>query len=279
MTSTPLVTTAWLEEHLNDPDVRIIEVSAKNDKSTYRDGHIPGALWFHWKGVCWHDSDRQFVTPEGLAKFLGGIGVTPDTTLVIYGDPVQFGTYTFWAFLMAGHADLRVLDGTRTKWVNEGRPMTKDVPRFDPVEYPPKEGDASMRLGRDAVREKLGQPGLLLLDARSPEEYSGERVMAFPSFDHGAERTGRIPGAVHLFYKNLVNDDDSLKSPDELRAIFEAAGATPDKAKDIIVYCRLSHRATLLWTAMTFVLGYKNVKIYDGSWTEWGSIVGFPVEK
>jgi thiosulfate/3-mercaptopyruvate sulfurtransferase len=136
-----------------------------------------------------------------------------------------------------------------------------------------------MRLGRDEVRAGLGKPGRLLLDVRSPEEYSGERVMEYPKFDHGAERAGRIPGAVHLYYKNLLNDDDSYKSPTELRAIFDRIGATPEKAGEIVCYCRLSHRATLTWVAMKHILGYENVKIYDGSWTEWGSIVGFPVEK
>lgn len=279
MANSPLVTSQWLEEHLDDPNVRILEISTKNDKTLYREGHIPGALWFYWKDICWHETDRQFVSPETMAKRLGKIGITPKTTLVLYSDKVQFGTYTFWALKMAGHADIRLVDGSRTKWVQDGRPLTKNVPRFDPVEYAPREGDASMRIGRDAVREKLGQPGLVLLDARSPEEYSGERVAAFPNFNHGAERAGRIPGAVHLFFRNLVNSDDTFKSPEALQALFDAAGAAPGKADEIICYCRLSHRATLLWTAMTYILGYDNAKIYDGSWTEWGSVIGFPVER
>ena len=136
-----------------------------------------------------------------------------------------------------------------------------------------------MRVGRDDVRAKLGQPGRMLLDVRSPKEFSGERVKPPPDFDHGAERKGRIPGAVHLFYRNIVNEDDTYKTAGELRAIFESAGATPEKAGEIVSYCRLSHRATLVWVAMKYILGYENAKIYDGSWTEWGSIVGFPVEK
>jgi thiosulfate/3-mercaptopyruvate sulfurtransferase len=275
----PLVSPAWLEDRLGDPTVRILEISSTQDKTQYREGHIPGALWFFWKDLCWHETDRQFVSSEALARRLGAIGVSPRDTLVLYGDPVQYGTYAFWALTMAGHPNLRVLDGARTRWVKEGRPLTKDIPRFAPADYPPQKGDSSMRLGRDEVRAGLGKPGRLLLDVRSPEEYSGERVMEYPKFDHGAERAGRIPGAVHLYYKNLLNDDDSYKNPAELRAIFDRVGATAEKVGQIVCYCRLSHRATLAWVAMKHILGYENVKIYDGSWTEWGSIVGFPVEK
>ncbi len=277
--ASPLVTTSWLEEHLEDPNVRIVEVAFADDDTKYNEGHIPGAVWFYWKDLCWHEADREFLTPEEMAERLGKIGVGPDTTLVLYGDPVQFGTYAFWALTMSGHADLRLLDGTKTKWVNESRPLSKEIPGFDPVAYTPGRGDSSMRVGRDDVKAKLGQPGRLLLDVRSPEEYNGERVMPPPNFDHGAERKGRIPGAVHLFYRNIVNEDDTYKSPDDLRALFDSAGATPEKAGEVVSYCRLSHRATLAWFAMKFILGYENAKIYDGSWTEWGSIVGFPIEK
>ncbi|MDP2618817.1 MAG: sulfurtransferase [Hyphomicrobiales bacterium] len=276
----PLVTTQWLEQHLEDADLRVIEISQAADNAAYREGHIPGAAWFHWKDICWHPTDRQFVTPEALARRLGVMGIGPRTNVVLYGDPVQFGTYVFWSFTMGGHANLRLLDGSRTKWVKEDRPLSNDMPRLSPpVDYPPGNGDTSMRIGRDDIRAKLGRPGRLLLDVRSPEEYSGERVIALPKFDHGAERAGRIPGAVHLFFRNLLNDDDTYKSREELLAAFEGVGATPDKVEEIVVYCRLSHRASFTWVAMKHILGFENVRIYDGSWTEWGSIVGFPVEK
>jgi len=279
MTS-PIVSNDWLTDRLLDPSIKVIEVSAKQgEEAGYAESHIPGAINFWWKDLCWHETDRQFVTPEQLAERLGAVGISDEDRLVLYGEPVQYGTYAFWALTMAGHPNLLVLDGGRTKWLAEDRPSTSSVPETEPVEYEVQQANEWMRLGRDNIRDNLGNDGRLLLDMRSPEEYSGERVMELGQFDHGAERGGRIPGAQHLFFKELINDDDTFKSVDELKAKFEAAGADPSKVDEIVCYCRLSHRATLAWTAMTFILGYEGVKIYDGSWTEWGSIVGFPVEK
>ena len=280
MASSPLVTTAWLEEHLADPDLRIVEVCSLRDDKTYHEGHIPGAMWVYWKSACWQSTDRDFVTPAAMAQMFGSMGIGPQSTVVLYGDPVQYGSYAFWAFTMAGHANLRLLDGGRRKWVTEGRPMSRNVPRFPAVDYPTPTGTASMRVGRRNVRDNLGQPKRLLLDLRSPEEYTGKRVSEYSfAVDHGAERTGRIPGAVHLYFKELLNDDDSFKSAADLRRVLAAAGVAPEKFADVVCYCRLSHRATIAWIAMTHILGYTNVKIYDGSWTEWGSIVGYPIEK
>ena len=215
-----------------------------------------------------------------MAKMFGGMGIGPRSTVVLYGDPVQYGSYAFWAFTMAGHANLRLLDGGRRKWVNEKRPTSQTVPRFPAVAYPTPEGTSSMRVGRRDVRDHLKQPGRLLVDMRSPEEYSGERVSEYSfKVDHCAERTGRIPGAVHLYFKELLNEDDSFKSPDQLRGVLAAAGIAPEKYDDVVCYCRLSHRATIGWIALSQILGHTNAKIYDGSWTEWGSIVGYPIEK
>jgi thiosulfate/3-mercaptopyruvate sulfurtransferase len=280
MESSPLVSTARLEDHLADPDLRIIEICNIRDDKTYREGHIPGAMWLFWKSACWHETDREFVTPAAMAQLFGRLGIGPQSTVVLYGDPVQYGSYAFWAFTMAGHRNLRLLDGGRRKWVMEGRPLSRTVPRFPVVAYPAPEGTSSMRVGRCNVRDNLEQSRRLLLDLRSPEEYSGERVSdySFP-VDYGAERTGRIPGAIHLYFKELLNEDDSFKSPDQLRGVFAAAGVTPEKFDDVVCYCRLSHRATIAWIALSHILGHGNIKIYDGSWTEWGSIVGYPIEK
>ena len=279
MTDDVLVTSDWVQEHLDDPGVRLVEISSSTDDEVYRSGHLPGAVRWYWKEYCWHETDRQFVTPEQTARLFGEAGIAPDATLVLYGDPVQYGNYAFWTYTMAGHADIRLLDGARTKWQNEGRPMTTDVPSFSPVAYTPRDADASMRIGRDDVLANLDNPGRLLLDMRSPEEFSGERVIEYGGFDHGAERGGHSPGARHVFFKELLNDDDSYKTREELQAVFDAAGATRDSGKEIVCYCRLSHRASLAWFALTHILGYENVKIYDGSWTEWGSIVGVPIER
>ena len=279
MTTSPLVSSQWVEQRLGNANVRIIEVGAQNDSSNYRQGHLPGALWFYWKDLCWHPSDRELVSPQELAERLGTIGIGADTTLVLYGDSVQYGTYAFWALKMAGHRDLHLLDGARTKWAAENRPLTMNIGRFAPVDYPTPEGDDAPRLGRDAVRERLDDENSMIIDARSPEEYSGERVSPAPNFDHGAERKGRIPGARHLFYKTLLNADDSFKSLDELAAILSTAKINLKKFDEVVCYCRLSHRATLVWFALKYLVGHENVRVYDGSWTEWGSIVGVPIER
>jgi thiosulfate/3-mercaptopyruvate sulfurtransferase len=280
MTSLPLVSCQWLADNLANPSVRILEIANTPDLAVYKKGHIPGAQGVFWKTACWHETDRQFISSEAMAAQFGALGIGPDHTLVLVGDPVQYGTYAYWAFTMAGHKTLKVLDGSRKRWIAEGRPMTEETPRLAAVVYPTPSGDANMRVGRRNVLNNLETPGRFLLDVRSDEEYTGKRVIEYSStFDHGAERFGRIPGAKNMYFRQIANEDDTYKAPEVIREALAKAGVAPGKQSEVVVYCRLSHRATYVWFAMTHILGMDNVKIYDGSWTEWGSIVGYPIEK
>ncbi|PPR62553.1 MAG: Thiosulfate sulfurtransferase, partial [Alphaproteobacteria bacterium MarineAlpha3_Bin7] len=260
-----IVSTEWLAERLSDPKIKIIEVSSKKgDEAPYCQSHIPGAINFFWKDLCWHDTDRQFVAPDTLATRLGNVGISDTDTIVLYGDPVQYGTYAYWSLTMAGHPKTLILDGSRTKWVSENREVTKDITKISATKYNIQEPYDKMRLGRENLLENIGNTDRFLLDVRSPEEFSGERVMEYGQFDHGAERGGHIPGAKHLFYKELLNEDDTFKSPSDIKQKLAEVGCLPENFKEVVCYCRLSHRATFAWTAMTHILGYENIFIYDG---------------
>ena len=276
----PLVSTQWLAEHLDDPSVVILEVSIDpSDAADYRSGHIPGAHFVYWKDLLWHDTDREFPSPDVLAKRLCALGVSDDTTVALVGDPFQFAAYAYWVMTMSGQEERCVLvDGGRRTWVAEERPLTTDIPEAAIGDLTPGAVDFGPRIGRDEVRAGLGPDGPLLIDMRSPEEYRGERVSPpWLAFDHGAERGGHIPGAHNLFIDSVLTTTGTLLPRDELRKRFEAVGLTDDV--DIVTYCRLSHRGSLAWFILTRLLGTSNVRVYDGSWTEWGSIVGFPVER
>jgi len=271
-----LVDAAWVAAHAGDPSVRLIEVDMEGTRG-YEGGHIPGALGWHWKTVLWDPLRREFADPETMAARLGAAGIGNETTVVLYGEPIQFGTYGWWALRYCGHPDVRLLDGGRTRWLREGRPLTTEVPAVAPVRYVPVPPRPSLRALREEILGRLGDPGTVLFDVRSPEEYRGERVAPPNRPDDGAERAGRIPGAVHLHFLDLLREDQTFKAPEEMRRLCEARGVVPEK--EIIVYCRLSHRASLANFALTQILGYPRVRNYDGSWTEWGSVVGVPIER
>jgi thiosulfate/3-mercaptopyruvate sulfurtransferase len=276
----PLVSTQWLADHLDDPSVVILEISIDPlDKADYRIGHIPGAHFAYWKNLLWHDTDREFPAPEVLAERLRALGVNSNTTVALVGDPFQFAAYAYWVMTMLGLEErCRLVDGGRRTWLAEGRPLTTDVPEAAVGDLAPGSVNFGPRVGRDEIRAGLGSGGPLLIDMRSPEEYRGERVSPpWLAFDHGAERGGHIPGAHNLFIDNVLTNAGTLLPPDELRERFEAVGVR-DNA-EIVTYCRLSHRGSLAWFILTRLLGESNVRVYDGSWTEWGSIVGFPVER
>ena len=277
-TSPKLVSPSWLLERLDDPAITVLEISSDTEAKAYLKGHVPGAIFSFWKDLLWHETDREFVSSSELSSRLGEIGVSTDSTLVICGDPVQYGTYALWVMTMAGVKDVRILDGSRTRWINDGNPLeTRSLSR-EPIDNGSLDPSIATRIGRDEVLQKINNPDTVLLDVRSPEEYRGERVSPPGGFDHGAERKGRIPGAVHLFFRELLNDDDTFISKEKLERKFSEVGITKSSDKDIVSYCRLSHRATLSWFAMSEILGIEKAQIYDGSWTEWGSIVGFPIE-
>ncbi len=250
----------------------------QEEMQAYKAGHIPGAVCWDWKNMLWDTRQRDFPAPEEFARRCGAAGIGNDTTVVFYGEGVQFGFYAWWTFRYCGHRNAKMLDGARHRWAAEGRSLVTEVPPpAPPVTYAPVKRVERMRIHRDKVLAGLRKDATLLLDGRSPEEYSGQRVGGPGGPDVGAVRYGRIPGARHLYFEELLDGNKAFKPLPELKALFDARGTGPDR--DIIAYCRMSHRATVLYFALTQLLGLKNVKIYDGSWTEWGNLVGVPVER
>jgi thiosulfate/3-mercaptopyruvate sulfurtransferase len=265
---------------MNDPNVRLIEIAGMGQEQmqAYRAGHVPGAVCWQWKEMLWDANKRDFPAPEDFARRLGAAGIGNETTVVFYGEGVQFGLYAWWTFKYCGHDKVGVLDGARYRWADEGRSLVTDLPPLTKaVQYKPVSRNEGMRIWRDEVVASLGKPDKVILDGRSPEEYRGERVGGPEGPDVGALRYGRIPGAKHLYFDELLNASKAFRPVNELKALFEARGAVPDK--DVIAYCRMSHRATVLYFVLTQLLGYRKVRVYDGSWTEWGNLVGVPVER
>jgi thiosulfate/3-mercaptopyruvate sulfurtransferase len=283
MTSTDdgaLVDPAWLAERQGDPKVMLIEVAGlgQDEMPVYKAGHVPGAHGWRWKETLWDARMRDFPGPEEFARRCGAAGISNDTTVVFYGEGMQFGVYAWWTFMYCGHTNVKVLDGARNKWNSEGRPLTTEIPPLrQPVEYRPVARNEGMRIRRKEVLAALGDRRNVILDGRSPEEYNGLRVGGPGGPDVGALRYGRIPGARHLFYEELLNRDKSFKPAAELRQLVGSRGAEAESP--VITYCRMSHRATVLYFVLTQLLGHGQVRVYDGSWTEWGNLVGVPIER
>lgn len=273
---TTLVETEWLAQNLSNENLRIIEINWDGLKS-YDTEHIPGSVGWNWKEALWDPFERQFPSESEFAARLGSVGIKADTTVIIYGAPIQFGTYAWWVFKLFGHKDVGILNGGKIKWRNEGRDLVADVPTFESCIYDIPRFSGKSRASRRDVLQALGNDQISILDHRSFEEYSGQRVGLPGKPDVGAERYGRIPTAKHLPFDSLLNDDSSFKSKEEIQAQVDALGLAPSSS--IISYCRLAHRATLAYFAMTELLDFKDVRVYDGSWTEWGSLVGVPIER
>jgi thiosulfate/3-mercaptopyruvate sulfurtransferase len=271
-----LASTDWITTNLDNPDIRIVEVGDLKNLDAYASGHIPGAIHWPWQETLWHPTMREFVTPRDFAELMQKSGIQHDTTIVLYSNSIQFASYAFWVCTMRGHVNMKIFNGKRDRWIDAGRPITREVPQIESVNYPIRATDESCRIGRDGVLSGLDNPERLLLDMRTPEEYKGERVSPkWFEVDHGAVRKGHIPGAKHLFYTKLLNEDESFKPISKLEKRFQELGALPDK--ELVFYCRLSHRGSMAWFVAKYLLGYPRAKVYDGSWTEWGSIVGMPI--
>ena len=271
-----LVETEWVANHLNDPTVRIIE--SDEDPLLYPMGHIPGALQVDWFSTLQHPIRRDFVTKEQFSEMCSRLGIANDTTVVFYGDKSNwFACYALWLFEYYGHKIVKIMNGGRAKWEQEKRPLVKEIPSYARTTYSAKDADKSIRAFRDEVL-KHSNAKKPLVDVRSPKEYSGE-LTHMPNYpQEGATRGGHIPGAVSIPWSQAVNETDAtFKTARELLALYE--GKNINAGGDIIAYCRIGERSSLTWFVLKYLLGYPNVKNYDGSWTEWGNLVDAPIEK
>ena len=274
-----LVSTEWVAAHLEDPDVRILEVD--EDVLLYDTGHIPGALKVDWQKDFWDPVVRDFIDEEAFARLMGRLGIANDTTVVLYGDKANWwAAYAFWFLSYSGHEKLKLMDGGRAKWEAEGRPMTREVPRVEPRSYRPRYRNELLRAYRDEVLAhlvKVREGKGALVDVRSPREYTGE-LTHMPEYpQEGVLRGGHIPGAVNIPWAQAVREDGTFKPAEELRALYAERGVTPDK--EVIVYCRIAERSSHTWFVLKHLLGYPWVKNYDGSWTEWGNLVRAPIKE
>lgn len=271
-----LVDTAWVEQHAKDKDVRIVE--SDEDALLYEMGHIPGAVKVDWFTTLQHPVRRDFITKQDFEQLCSKLGISNNTTVVFYGDKSNwFATYAFWLFRYYDHERLRIMNGGRAKWELENRPLTKEVPVYAQTSYQAGEPDQAIRAFRDDVFAQI-RDHKPLVDVRSPKEYSGE-LIAMPNYpQEGATRGGHIPGAQNIPWIQATNESDStFKSAQDLQVLYQSRGITPDR--DIIAYCRIGERSSHTWFVLRYLLGYPQVRNYDGSWTEWGNLVNAPIEK
>jgi thiosulfate/3-mercaptopyruvate sulfurtransferase len=273
-----IVDTKWIYDHLNDPQVRIAEVDYNPD-SSYRLGHIPGAALFDWKQDLNDPNKKDIISKEGCEDLLQRTGVNNDTILILYGDYKNwFAAFAFWVFKYYGFNDVRLINGARKKWFEEDRPVSLDVPSSYPRgNFKASEPDNSIRVFIPYVRELLYSKDKILVDVRGPEEYSG-KILSPPEYaSEQPQRGGHIPGAINIPWNWAVNEDGTFKSADELEKIYASMDVAHNK--EVITYCRIGERSAYTWFVLKYLLGYPNVKNYEGSWAEWGSTVGNPIEK
>ena len=273
-----IVETDWVAEHMNDAGVVLVEVDV--DTAAYDQGHIPGAVGWNWTTQLNDTLTRDIPSRDQMEALLGSAGITPDTAIVLYGDNNNwFATYAFWQLKMYGHKDVRIINGGRVKWTKESRELTTDIPSPTPTTYPITGNDVSLRATRDEMLDiARGGAGIPMVDVRSPDEFSG-KLLAPPALpQEGSQRGGHIPGATNIPWLSAVNEGDgTFKSAAELRQVYGDKGITGDT--ETVTYCRIGERSSHTWFVLTQILGYERVKNYDGSWTEYGSIVGAPIER
>jgi thiosulfate/3-mercaptopyruvate sulfurtransferase len=271
-----LVETEWLGQHLDDENLRIVEVD--ENPALYADAHIPGAIGFDWRKDLQDQVRRDFLGPEAFGELFGSRGISDEHTIVLYGDRSNwFAAYTYWYLKYYGHEDVKLLNGPREKWIGEGRATTAEIPSFEPQSFIAQPGDQAIRAYRDEVLASL-ERDVNLVDVRSPQEFSGELISMAGYEQEGAQRGGHIPGAASVPWAQAVKEDGTFKSADELRDLYTGKGVI-NGSTPIIAYCRIGERSAHTWFVLHELLGIGDVKNYDGSWTEWGNLVGVPVEK
>jgi thiosulfate/3-mercaptopyruvate sulfurtransferase len=272
-----LVETQWVYDHLNDSHVRIAEVDF-NPTSNYDLGHIPGAFLFDWKKDLNDSSYRDIISKKKCEDLLRGAGVNNDTLLVLYGDYKNwFATFAFWVFKYYGLRDIGIMNGGRKKWFQEDRPLSVEIPSYPPGNFKASSPDNSIRVYMSYLKKRAHSKNKLLVDVRSEDEFTGKLLAPAEYPSEHAQRGGHIPGSVNIPWNQVVNEDGTFKSADEIKGIYDSKGVTPEK--EVITYCRIGERSSHTWFVLKYLLGYPNVKIYDGSWTEWGNIIRNPVEK
>src|SRR5512143_1087444 len=274
-TDTALVDSDWALAHLTDPKVRFVEVDV--DTTAYEQSHIPGAVGWNWTSQLADGIRRDIAGRDEFSQLLSRSGIGPDTTIVLYGDNNNwFAAWAYWQLKLYGVERVKLLDGGRRYWLDQNLPLTTDAPSYPETGYRLPEPDFALRAFRDDILPRLDDPALALVDVRSPAEFNGE-VIAPPGMTETAQRAGHIPGAASIPWAQTVREDGTFKSAEDLAPLYEAKGITPDK--DVIAYCRIGERSSHSWFVLHELLGYSRVRNYDGSWTEYGSLIGVPIEK
>jgi len=271
-----LVSTQWVADHLNDPKIRLVEVDV--DTTGYDQGHLAGAVGWNWQTQLQDNVRRDLITKQALEQLLGQSGISNDTTIILYGDNNNwFAAYALWQLKYYGHKDVRLMNGGRKKWLEEKRPLATEAARITPTTYRASGPDETLRARKEnvfAIIEKTG--GGQLVDVRSVDEFTG-KIIAPPGMNETAQRAGHIPTAANIPWAQAANEDGTFKSADQLKQLYESKGVKA--SGEVIAYCRIGERSSHTWFVLKYLLGYNNVKNYDGSWTEWGNLIGAPIEK